>query len=114
MSMGFTFLGIGILGIVLPILPTTPFVLMAAFCFGKSSKKLERWISNNRYFGSCIENYRTKKGVPRDVKLKSIAFLWAMLILPGLIFSHSIYIIILLFIVDTAVTSHIWLFKTIY
>ena len=106
MSMGFTFLGIGIVGIALPILPTTPFVLVAAFCFGKSSKRLERWISSNRYFGSYIENYRTKKGVPRDVKLKSITFLWAMLILSTLIFSHSFYIVILLVLVGIAVTTH--------
>ena len=112
MSFGFTFLVIGAVGIVIPILPTTPFIIVSAFCFSKSSKRFERWISQNRYFGSYIENYKTKKGVPRDVKLQSIVFLWIMLIISGLIFSNSVYIPIILVVVGVAVTLHIALLKT--
>ncbi len=114
LSLGTTFLGIGAVGIVLPLLPTTPFVLVSVFCFGKSSKRAERWVSNNRYFGSYIENYKTKKGVPLDVKLKSIGFLWVTLIISALIFSTNIYLPILLTIVGIAVTAHILLLKTRY
>ena len=112
LSLGFTFLGIGAVGIVVPLLPTTPFVLVSAFCFGKSSERFERFISKNRYFGSYIENYKTKKGIPFDVKLKSIGFLWAMLIISVLIFSKSIYILLILAVVGMAVTAHIALLKT--
>lgn len=112
LSLGTTFLGIGAVGIVLPILPTTPFVLVSVFFFGKSSKRAERWVYNNRYFGSYIDNYRTNKGVPLDVKLKSITFLWVMLIISAVFFSSNWYIPIILVIVGIAVTLHIALLKT--
>lgn len=111
-SLGVTLFGIGAVGVVVPVLPTTPFVLASFFCFGKSSKKAERWISNNRYFGSYIENYKTKKGVPLDIKIKSVVFLWIMLILSGIFFFNQFYIFLLLIIVGIAVTAHILLLKT--
>lgn len=111
-SLGMTFLGIGAVGIVLPVLPTTPFVIVSALCFGKSSKRFERWLSHNRYFGSYIENYKTNKGVPLDVKLKSIGFLWVTLAVSAFIFSTNIYLPLLLIIVGIGVTVHIWLLKT--
>jgi len=77
---------VGVVGIVLPVLPATPFVIVSAFCFGKSSKRFENWLSNNRYFGSYIENYKTKRGVPLDVKFKSIVFLWVTLIVSAILF----------------------------
>jgi len=113
-SLGMTFLGIGVVGIVLPVLPTTPFVIVSAFCFGKSSKRFENWLSNNRYFGSYIENYKTKRGVPLDVKLKSICFLWVMLVVSAILFSSTWYVPLILFIVGVAVTLHIALLRTRY
>lgn len=111
-SLGMTFLGIGAVGIVLPVLPTTPFVIVSALCFSKSSKRFERWISKNRYFGSYIENYKTKKGVPFDVKIKSIIFLWAMLLVSAFVFISNIYLQILLMVIGLGVTAHIWMLKT--
>lgn len=113
-SLGMTFLGIGVVGIVLPVLPTTPFVIVSAFFFGKSSKRFENWLSNNRYFGSYIENYKTNRGVPLDVKLKSIGFLWVTLLVSAILFSSTWYIPLILFIVGIAVTLHIALLKTRY
>lgn len=110
-SLGVTLLGIGAVGVVTPVLPTTPLVLAAFFCFTQSSKKAEKWISNNRYFGSYIENYKTKKGVPNDVKLKSILFLWITLIASMFILRQNIMILVLT-IVGLAVTVHIFLLKT--
>ncbi len=110
-SLGVALFSIGAIGALLPILPTTPFILASFLCFGKSSKRAEEWISNNRYFGSYIENYKTKQGVPLDVKLKSIFFLWAVLMVSLIIFSHENYIVILLLIVGAAVTAHILLLK---
>lgn len=110
-SLGTAFLGIGVVGVVLPVLPTTPLVLASFFCFAKSSKKAEQWISNNRYFGSYIENYKTKQGVPIDVKLKSIFFLWVALIV-SMVFFNQIYLFVLLLAVGVVVTIHILSFKT--
>jgi len=111
-SLGATLLGVGAVGVVVPVLPTTPLVLASFFCFTKSSKRAERWISRNRYFGSYIENYQTKQGVPLDVKIKSVAFLWTTLIISCYIFQDKSYLLILLPIVGFAVTIHILLLKT--
>lgn len=110
-SLGVTLLGVGAVGAVLPVLPTTPLVIASAFCFGKSSKRAEKWISRNRYFGSYIENYKHKKGVPRDVKIKSLIFLWPVLIISMLI-SNQLYMYLLLSAVGVGVSAHILLLKT--
>jgi uncharacterized membrane protein YbaN (DUF454 family) len=110
-SVGVTCVGIGAIGTVLPVLPTTPFILLAAFCFGKSSKRAERWISNNRYFGSYIENYKNKRGVPIDVKRNSLIFLWVALIASAII-TKDLLIAIILAIVGICVSAHILLLKT--
>ena len=111
-SLGAVLFAVGAIGAVLPVLPTTPFILASFLCFGKSSKRAEKWISNNRYFGSYIENYKTKQGVPLDVKLKSIIFLWTAMVASLIIFSHQSYLVIILIIVGAAVTAHILLLKT--
>ena len=111
LSLGTACLGIGAVGVVLPVLPTTPLVLASVFCFAKSSKRAEQLISNNRYFGSYIENYKNKQGVPLDVKIQSISFLWVVLII-SMAFLNQNYLYILLIIVGIAVTIHILSFKT--
>ena len=110
-TLGATFLGIGAVGVVTPVLPTTPLVLAAFFCFTQSSERAEKWISNNRYFGSYIENYKTKSGVPLDVKIYSIIFLWITIII-SMIFLKQYLLFILLILVGIAVTAHILLLKT--
>lgn len=110
-SLGIILVSVGAIGVVLPVLPTTPFILAAAICFGKSSKRAEKWVSKNRYFGSYIKNYKNKKGVPIDVKRNSIIFLWLMLTISAIIF-HDLLIAIILTIVGFCVTAHILLLKT--
>ncbi len=109
--LGTAFLSTGAVGIIIPVLPTTPFILAAFFCFSKSSKKAEQWIMKNRYFRSYIENYKNKKGVPLDVKIKSILFLWISL-LGSLLFFNQKNLYIILILVGIAVTVHILLLKT--
>ncbi|CDG65720.1 hypothetical protein MBMB1_1629 [Methanobacterium sp. MB1] len=111
-NLGAALLGVGAVGVVLPVLPTTPLVLASFFCFTKSSPRAEKWILSNRYFGSYIENYQTKQGVPLDVKFKSIVFLWVMLIISIYIFQKHTYLLIILPLVGLAVTLHIALLKT--
>lgn len=110
-SLGTTLLGIGAIGIVLPVLPTTPFVLASFFCFAKSSRKAEQWILSNRYFGSYIKNYQNRKGVPLDVKIKSLIFLWIMMI-ASMVYLNQYYLFWILTLVGLGVTAHILLLKT--
>lgn len=110
-SLGVILVGIGAVGVALPVLPTTPFIIAAAACFAKSSKKAEKWVSNNRYFGSYIENYKNKLGVPIDVKRNSLIFLWIMLTISSIIINKPIMTIVLA-VVGIGVSAHILLLKT--
>ena len=73
---GFFFVVLGTIGIVLPILPTTPFLLIAAGLFLRSSGRLYLWLTNHRYLGPFIRNYRLYRAVPLSTKLFALAFLY--------------------------------------
>jgi uncharacterized membrane protein YbaN (DUF454 family) len=109
---GFIAVGLGILGMFLPILPTTPFLLLAAACFAKSSDKFYHWLLNNRWFGSYIKNYREGKGIPLKIKIMALSFLWSTILISIVFFLDNIYVQVLLFAIAAAVTIHISLIKT--
>jgi hypothetical protein len=73
---GTFFMGMGIVGIIVPVLPTTPFLLLAAACYARSSQRFYGWLLNNKWFGNYIRNYLQGKGVPLKVKVLTIALLW--------------------------------------
>jgi uncharacterized membrane protein YbaN (DUF454 family) len=73
---GMICLFLGVIGIVLPILPTTPFLLAAAACFCKSSSRMYNWLLNNRSFGEYIKNYREGRGLPLRTKISALTVLW--------------------------------------
>lgn len=108
---GFLALLIGAIGILLPVLPTTPFVLVAAACFGGSSPMLYNKLRSNKYFGEYIENYRNNTGITKVAKIKSLVFLWVMLGISAVIIMEKVIILILL-IVGIAVTTHILSIKS--
>jgi uncharacterized membrane protein YbaN (DUF454 family) len=70
--LGFVFVGIGGIGLILPILPTTPFVLLAAACFARSSERWHRWLLNNATFGPMIQNWEQHRCVSCRVKLIAV------------------------------------------
>lgn len=109
---GFICVGLGVLGIFLPVLPTTPFLLLAAAAFAKSSDRAYHWLMTNRWFGSYITNYREGKGIPLRVKITSITFLWITILASAIFFIENIYIKIMLILIATGVTIHISSVKT--
>jgi hypothetical protein len=66
--LGFASLAAGVAGIVLPLVPTVPFVLLAAFCFANSNPRLEAWLIDHRRFGPHIRNWRATRSVSRSGK----------------------------------------------
>ena len=72
---GTAFLIIGGVGIILPLLPTTPFLLLAAVCYARSSERWYNWLLYNRWFGSYIRNWHEGKGIPMRTKILSVVFL---------------------------------------
>jgi len=104
--------GVGIAGIFLPVLPTTPFLLLAAYCYMRSSNRLYRWLMNNRFFGSYVRNYVEGRGMPLHLKIITIALLWTTIGLTTAFGVEHIAIRIVLIIIAVAVTIHIAMIKT--
>lgn len=67
-------------GLVLPILPTTPFLLAAAACFCKSSTRMYNWLLKNKWFGEYIRNYREGRGLPMKTKVTALTVLWITIV----------------------------------
>ena len=104
-------LGLGAVGVALPVMPTTPFVLLAAICFSAGNKKAYERLLKNRIFGPYIENYRTKQGIKLSLKIASLVFLWAGLIL-SMYAIGAAWAILVLGIVGVGVTIHLLRIKT--
>ena len=80
--------GVGIAAIFVPLLPTTPFLLLAAACYVRSSDRLYHWLLNHRWTGTYIRNYREGRGMPRRAKIVTIAILWISLAISAWVVAH--------------------------
>lgn len=79
--LGSVFVMLGILGVFLPLLPATPFLLLASACYVRGSERLHRWLMDNRYLGTYIKNFREKRGMPLSAKVVTVAVLWGSLLI---------------------------------
>ena len=104
---GTFFVGLGILGIFLPVLPTTPFLLLAAACYARSSKKFYNWLLNNKWFGKYIKNYRERRGVPLKLKILTISLLWVTIIFSAFFIVQILFVSIILILIAIGVTIHV-------
>lgn len=82
---GFTALALGSIGVVLPLLPTVPFVILAAFCFARSSPRLEAWLLDHHFFGSHILNWRERRAITKRGKWSALVA-FAVSVVVALIF----------------------------
>jgi len=110
---GTIFTGIGVVGIFIPILPTTPLLILAAACYARSSQSFYNRLLNNRFFGAYLKNYIEGKGVPIKIKIGTIVLLWITIGCTTAFAINNPAIRIVLFIIATGVTVHIVLIKTI-
>ena len=110
-TLGTFFLGIGIIGIIVPVLPTTPFLLLASFFYIRSSKRLYNWLLTNRILGIYIRNYIDGKGTPLKVKLFTIALLWTVIIVTVVFAVEELIFRTILVLVAVGVSVHIALIK---
>ncbi|EAQ64769.1 hypothetical protein MED121_23509 [Marinomonas sp. MED121] len=76
LSIGWISLILGVIGIVLPLLPTTPFILLSAWCFSQSSKRFHLWLKQHKFFGPIIEDWQSDKGIPKKSRNRAIIFMW--------------------------------------
>jgi uncharacterized membrane protein YbaN (DUF454 family) len=101
-------LALGTIGIVLPILPTTPLLLLALACYCRSSKRMTKWVLTNKYFGSYIRRYKEGKGIPLKTKIVALAALWITISYSAFFIVNMWWIVqLILFAIAIAVSIHI-------
>jgi hypothetical protein len=103
--------GLGIIGIFVPILPTTPFLLLAAACYMRSSERFYQWLINNRIFGVYVRNYIEGRGMPARIKVLTILLLWLSIALTIAFGVQDVAIRIVLVCIAIGVTVHIVLIR---
>jgi uncharacterized membrane protein YbaN (DUF454 family) len=107
---GFLALGVGGVGIFVPVLPTTPFVLLASLCFGAVNPRLCSALERNRFFGPYVRNYRQKTGISAKARIGGLLFLWTGLGISALLVDN-LHVRIFLAVVCVGVSLHIMLIK---
>jgi uncharacterized membrane protein YbaN (DUF454 family) len=110
--LGSIFLFVGVLGFILPLLPATPFLLLASACYVRGSKNLNDWLMNNKYLGPYITNIRDKRGMPRKAKIITLLVLWVSLVSSGYRVD-SLVLQSTLLVVGIGVTTLIFKLKTL-
>lgn len=103
---GCLFVALGVLGIFLPLLPTTVFILLAAFCFARSSETFHTWLIEHKHFGELIENFQSGKGIPRLVRIRAVIVLWLSMAVSMWVVAE-LWLIILLAVIGTCVTIYL-------
>lgn len=104
---------LAVVGIFLPLLPTTPLLLLAATLYLRSSPRLYEWLLNHKYLGPYIRNFREYRAIPLRAKIVSVALIWITLLYCALWVVPQIWIKILLIGLAVALTIHILSFKTL-
>ncbi len=105
---------LGVIGIFFPVLPTTPFLLLAAFCYARSSRRFYDWLLNNRWFGAYIRNYREGRGIPLTEKILAISSLWLTIGFSILFVVRVMWVKLLLLAIAVGVTIHLVCIKTLH
>ena len=112
-TLGVISLALVIIGAFLPLLPTTPFVLLSAYLFAKSSEKFHQRLLNHKIFGQLIRDYNEDKSIPLHAKIIAISTMWpSMLFAIFYIATDKLWLQILLATIATGVTIHILRYKT--
>jgi uncharacterized membrane protein YbaN (DUF454 family) len=105
-------LGLGLVGIFIPVLPTTPFLLLAAICYLKGSQRLYDALLGNRFIGNYIRNYLEGKGMPLKMKIWTITLLWITIICSAVFATDNLIVRVILAVVLIGVTVHIIVIRT--
>ncbi|OPZ25849.1 MAG: Inner membrane protein YbaN [Lentisphaerae bacterium ADurb.BinA184] len=112
-GIGTAAVGLGVIGIFLPVLPTTPFLLLAAACYARGSRRFYVWLMTNRWCGESIRNYREGRGVPLRQKVLTLALLWITIGATACLAVSLWWVRLLLLAVAVGVTIHLLMLKTL-
>ena len=112
--LGLVSFALAVAGIFLPLLPTTPLLLLAAWCFVRSSPHLYEWLMRHPKFGPYIRNFRESRAIPLRVKVVSVAMIWLTIgYCIVAVVDEYLWAQILLFVLAAAISWHILSYKTL-
>ena len=111
--MGTLALALGIVGIFLPLLPTTPFLLLAASLYFRSSPNLYNWLLEHKHLGPYIKNFREHKAIPLRIKIISVSLVWGTLLYCTVYVTEILWLRIFFILLATAISAHILHYKTL-
>lgn len=108
LAAGVLSLALGVLGIFLPLLPTVPFLLLAAACFARSSERIHHWLINHVHLGPMIAGFLDGRGIPRKAKVRAITLVWLTIPPSALWLVSHPWLKGLLFAIALAITLYLW------
>ena len=111
-SVGATSVALGVIGIVVPLWPTTCFLLLAGWCFARSSPRAERWLHENRLFGRYLRDYRERGIISSRVRHTSLVVLWGFIGVSAILLMSRLWAVAILLFVALAVTVHLYSLPT--
>ena len=111
-AVGWVSVGVGVIGIFVPLWPTTCFLLLAAWCFARSSPRAERWLHENRLFGKYLRDYRERGIISPRVRRTSLAVMWLFIGVSAFLFMGRLWVVALLLLIASAVTLHLYSLPT--
>ena len=98
---------IGAIGLFLPVIPTTPLVILAAACYYRGSERLHNWILSSRWIGDTVKNYQEGRGLTRDTKVRAISMMWAMTLISAWFFVSNPVVRVAIICVVMGVTVYL-------
>ena len=111
--LGVVSLALAVVGIFLPLLPTTPLLLLAAWCFLRSSERLYTWLINHPYVGEYIRNFRENKAIPLHAKIISVTMIWLTIGYCVIAIVDILWVRIVMLLLAAAISWHILSYKTL-
>ena len=113
MVLGSVALALGVAGIFLPLLPTTPFLLLAAALYFRSSPQLYEWLLSHKHLGPYIRNFRENNAIPLRVKIVSVSLVWVTLLYCAFFVADCLWMRMLFVGLAVGISAHILHYKTL-
>ncbi len=111
-GIGSTSVVLGVIGVFVPLWPTTCFLLLAGWCFARSSTRAERWLHENRYFGRYLRDYRERGVISSGVRTASVSVLWVFIGASTVVLAGRLWVVALLVLIAGLVTLHLFSLPT--
>jgi uncharacterized membrane protein YbaN (DUF454 family) len=105
---GISALILGAIGAFLPVLPTTPFVLLSAWCFIRSSDQFYDWLISNERFGKTIKDYHSGLGITKNIKIRAVLMMWTTITISVYFFITNLHLTAFMYLTAVSVTFYIY------